>query len=205
VAEWSAIATRIAASEERAAAPAVTLVHVAMFEVLNFIEPRYASQYFVHPAAPLNLSQPAAVAAAAHFMLVELYPHRKGELDELLRRTENRSAEVQGRALAMNLYALRSGVLDEETPVPASALSWNAIVAELAAARRLSLLETARLHALVSTTVIRAYTDHRHACTACVADTAVHTILEAEFGSAPAGHEIGKSALAQWTVLDALP
>jgi hypothetical protein len=214
VAEWNSIATQIAASEERPSVPAahaVTMVHVAMFEVLNFIEHRYASQYFVHPAAPLNLSRPAAVAAAAHFMLVEFYPHKKAELDEMLRGslaaipagTEARSAGIQGRALAMNLYALRSLVLDEDAPAPDSALSWNRIVAELAAARGLSLIETARLHALVSTTVVRAYaTDDRHACTPCVADTAVRTILDAEFGSAQAGREIGNAALAQWTALE---
>ena len=213
VAEWNAIATQIATSEERHSVPpahAVTMVHVAMFEVLNFIEQRYASQYFVHPAAPLNLSRPAAVAAAAHFMLVGFYPHKKRELDEMLRSsltaiaagTQERSAEIQGRALAMNLYALRSLVLDEETPAPNSALSWNPIVADLAAARRLSLIEAARLHALVSTTVIRAYAnDDRHACTPCVADTAVRTILDVEFGSAQAGRDIGNSALARSMLL----
>jgi hypothetical protein len=211
VAEWNALATQIATSEERPTVPpahAVAMVHVAMFEVLNFVERRYASQYFVHPAAPLSLSRPAAVAAAAHFMLVEFYPHKKRELDEMLRASlatlgsETRSSEIQGRALAMNLYALRSLVLDDETRSSNSALSWNPIVAELAAARRLNLIETARLHALVSTTVIRAYAaDGNHACTPCVADTAVHTILDAELGSAQAGREIGQSALAQFDLL----
>ena len=58
-----------------------------------------------------------------------------------------------------------------------------------------------RLHALVSTTVIRAYANDRHACTPCVADTAVRTILEAELGSAQAGTEIGRNALAQFDLL----
>ena len=208
VAEWNAIATRIATAEEGASVPpahAVAMVHVAMFEVLNFIEHRYASPYFVHPAAPLNVSRPAAVAAAAHFMLAEFYPQRKRELDALLKTsvdTHEKSAEIQGRALAMNLYALRSLVLNDETGSAGSTLSWNPIVAQLAAARRLSLIETARLHALVSTTVIRAYAgEGRHACTPCVADTAVRTILDAELGSAQAGTEIGKSALAQFDLL----
>ncbi|HEV8260207.1 MAG TPA: hypothetical protein VGQ19_05550, partial [Burkholderiales bacterium] len=104
------------------------------------------------------------------------------------------------------LYALRSLVLGEETKSLSgpshSALSWNPLVAELAAARGLGLIETARLHSLVSITVLRAYeAESRNACAPCVADTAVRTVLHAEFGSAQAGKEIGKSALTYWMPL----
>jgi hypothetical protein len=218
VAEWNFIATQVAMSEEQPSVQpghALTMVHVAMFEVLNFIDPRYASPYLVHPPGPVNVSRPAAVAAAAHFMLVEFYPDKKPQLDEALRnslaripaRTDNHGGEIQGRALAMNLYALRSLVLGEEIePLsgPAySALSWNPLVAELAAARGLGLIETARVHALVSITVLRTYeAQSRNLCAACVADTAVRTVFDAEFGSAQAGKEIGKSALTYWMPLE---
>jgi hypothetical protein len=221
VAEWNLIATRLAMSEDRpsvASSQALAMVHVTMFEVLNFIERRYASQYFVQPAAPVEVSRPAAVAAAAHFMLVEFYPHRKPALDDMLRASLARippgssglsSGEIQGRALAANLYALRAQIVGGETRpngTPHGALSWNPVIAEIAAARRLGLIETARLHALVSTTVLRAYgAEPRHACTPCVADTAVHTVLSAELGSPPAGARIGKGALAQWAPLEADP
>ena len=222
VAEWNLIATQVAMSEEQPSVPpghAVAMVHVAMFEVLNFIDRRYASPYLVHPPGPLKVSRSAAVAAAAHFMLVEFYPDKKQLLDEALRtslaripaRTDNRGGEIQGRALAMNLYALRSLVLGEETKSLSgpshSALSWNPLVAELAAARGLGLIETARLHALVSITVMRAYEAalplaSRSACLPCVADAAVRTVLDAEFGAARGGMEIGKRALTQWMPLE---
>jgi hypothetical protein len=117
VAEWNLIAIQVAMSEEQASVQpghAVTMVHVAMFEVLNFIERRFASPYLVHP-----------------------HPHKKQLLDETLdaslartpASTETRAAEIQGRALAMNLYALRDLILGEHTkPLNAQShgvLSWN--------------------------------------------------------------------------------
>lgn len=149
VVEWNRIASRIAASEQ-----ALAMVNIAMFEVLNFIEGRYESAYLVRPAEPLRISQPAAVASAAHFTLAELYPEHKALLDGLLasslaripEQADKRGGEIQGRSLAMNLYALRGLILDGEVAIPRG--------------RAQGLLETARLHALLSTTALRIHAEN---------------------------------------------
>ena len=51
----------------------VALVAIAMFDALNAITPRYTA-YRAEPPAPQGPSPDAAAAAAAHYMLVRLYP-----------------------------------------------------------------------------------------------------------------------------------
>jgi hypothetical protein len=58
----------------------VALVDVAMFDALNAIEPRYAP-YRVQLSASPETSRDAAAAAAAHYLLVRLYPEQVQELD----------------------------------------------------------------------------------------------------------------------------
>ena len=61
----------------------IAMVHIAMFEALNSIEPRYApyrKQFTVAPGA----SRDAAAAAAAHHILVREYPDQAKELDKAL-------------------------------------------------------------------------------------------------------------------------
>src|SRR5258705_8862741 len=113
--EWSLIATRTVTQSGQGpaqAARAMTMVHVAMFEALNFIEARYVSRRLVVPPQPLRMAGAAVAAAAAHQTLVALYPDEKRLLDDLLRATlekipqnQNReSAVIQGRYLAINVY-----------------------------------------------------------------------------------------------------
>jgi len=54
-------------------ARSAAIVHVAMFEAVNAIEPRYRSYKVLMPASP-GASLEAAVAAAAHVAMTRLYP-----------------------------------------------------------------------------------------------------------------------------------
>jgi hypothetical protein len=80
----------------------IALVHIAMFEALNSIEPRYApyrKQFTVTPGA----SRDAAAAAAAHHILVREYPDQAKELDKALEAAlaavADEQAKVEGARL----------------------------------------------------------------------------------------------------------
>jgi len=170
--ERSLIATRTVTQSGQGpaqAARAMTMVHVAMFEALNFIEARYVSRRLVVPPQPLRMSGAAVAAAAAHQMLVNLYPGEKPQLDGLLRATlakipENQnkeSAVTQGRYLAMNVYVQPVATPPERAAMRAlaseSPLVLNAAASEFVAARGLDLLESARLHLLLSEAISLTY------------------------------------------------
>ena len=57
------------------------IVHTAIFDAYNGIEQRY-EPLFVHPNAPPGASRRAAVIAAAHTVLVGLFPARQAVLDD---------------------------------------------------------------------------------------------------------------------------
>jgi hypothetical protein len=110
---------------------AMAMVHVAMFETLNFIDGRYASR-FVVPSSKLDgLSREAAAAAAAHHVLVDAYPAQKDALDASLKASldtiENRStitgSVTTGKSVASVIYALRrpqpGDARTAESPAPA--------------------------------------------------------------------------------------
>jgi hypothetical protein len=61
----------------------LALVHIAMFDAANAIEPRYTS-YMRLPQAPGGASRDAAAAAAARGVLVLLFPEQRAALDEAL-------------------------------------------------------------------------------------------------------------------------
>jgi hypothetical protein len=64
-------------------ARAVAMVHLAMFEAVNSIGPRY-TPYRVRISAEPGASRDAAAASAAHAVLVRLYPQQAAELDKVL-------------------------------------------------------------------------------------------------------------------------
>src|SRR2546421_1494390 len=91
----------------------VALVAVAMFDALNTITPRYTA-YRVQQAAPAGTSPDAAAAAAAHYLLIHLYPAEAAQLDsafqaELAAIPEN-AHKADGIALGERVAA---GLLDE--------------------------------------------------------------------------------------------
>ena len=59
---------------------AMSMVHVAMFDAINSIEVRY-SPYKVKVAAPAGSSAEAAGVAAAHAVLVKIFPEQKVSFD----------------------------------------------------------------------------------------------------------------------------
>jgi hypothetical protein len=62
----------------------MALVAVAMFDAVNTITPRYAPYRAQSPANP-GSSPDAAAAAAAHYLLVRMYPEQAREFDSLFR------------------------------------------------------------------------------------------------------------------------
>jgi hypothetical protein len=61
----------------------ITMVHLAMFDALNSIEPRY-TPYRVQLQAPGNTSSVAAASAAAHYLMARLYPDQSKDIDAAL-------------------------------------------------------------------------------------------------------------------------
>jgi len=127
VADWNAIALETVTSVEQSAAQAayaMATVHVAMFEVMNFIEGTYPPRFLVKPPAPLGRSGEAAAAAAAHYVLREMHPGRGAALDAALERSlapvrdelEKSAARTWGRHLGANIYAIRSSDKGESPP-----------------------------------------------------------------------------------------
>jgi PAP2 superfamily len=64
-------------------ARAIAMAHLAMFEALNSIEPRY-TPYRARLSADPDASREAAAASAAHAVLVGVYPEQAAELDRAL-------------------------------------------------------------------------------------------------------------------------
>ena len=64
-------------------ARAIAMVHLAMFEAVNSIEPRYM-HYRARLSAEPGASHDAAAASAAHAVLVRVFPEQAAELDKAL-------------------------------------------------------------------------------------------------------------------------
>jgi hypothetical protein len=180
VADWNTIAIETVTALERdtaQAAYAIATVHVAMFEVMNFIEGGYVPRFLVKPPAPFGRSGEAAAAAAAHYVLREMHPGRSAALDSALERSlapvrdeaEKSAARTWGRHLGANIYAVRSSDKGEAPPSlealgasasPATApdsvaklAAMNAAVAAFIESRRLRPIDAARVHAAASMAV----------------------------------------------------
>jgi hypothetical protein len=118
VLEWNTIAQT---SVLAASAPApqqyrsLSIVHTAIFDAVNAIDRRY-TPYAYKAQAPAGTSAPAAVASAAHEVLVRLYPLQQATLDATLRKSLDAIAESPaksdgiklGKTVADQLIALRS-------------------------------------------------------------------------------------------------
>lgn len=86
VSDWGARAVAIGTEKQLANAPltrGLAMMHVAMFEAVNAIERRYRP-YKLDLSADKVTSREAALAAAAHAMLMELFPDQKPALDQAL-------------------------------------------------------------------------------------------------------------------------
>ena len=97
------------------ASRAIAIVHIAMFDAVNAIEPHYKA-YAVHARAPDETSRNAAVAQAAHDTLSALFPSQKPQFAAALMadlqrirdgRAENRGVAL-GKLAAAAILARRS-------------------------------------------------------------------------------------------------
>lgn len=98
-----------------AAARNLAILHTAVFDAVNGIRPRY-SPYAVAPDAPRSVSPEAAAIAAAHAVLVALYPARaatfdalrEAGLDELPDKQRRAQGAAWGEHVAQQILADRS-------------------------------------------------------------------------------------------------
>lgn len=116
--EWSARTDALAIEQRQIPtlhARTLALVHVAMFEAVNAIEPRYQS-YRLKLVTDRRTSPELAAAAAAHAMLTALFPAQQALLDSQLAPVVNAVPEgprraralLLGRKAAEELLALRA-------------------------------------------------------------------------------------------------
>ena len=219
VADWSKIALHtVVSSEQRPAHAAIemAMVHVAMFETMNFVEGAYVPRFVVKPYRPVRVSSKVAAAAAAHYVLAQLHPEHKPALDAALLHSaaaipdaqEKSSALITGRALGGNIYAIWASDLNSAGTggksktsqawtfthgSGANAVAWHWIVGQFIEAQRLSPIQGARLYALVSMALSDVYGGNAQGshkfvsvCGPCAAGAAIQVILESESGSAGA-------------------
>jgi hypothetical protein len=88
---------------------AMAMVHVAMSDAVNSVQPRYTRFVSTAPAAP-NVSAEAAAASAARQILIQLVPAQKSKIDEAYAQSLNAipdgSAKTDGIALGEQVAAL---------------------------------------------------------------------------------------------------
>lgn len=86
--DWNVVATNLAVNQpapvQFQVARAVAMMHVAMFDAVNGLGPRYTPYLGGLPEAPAGASTEAAAAAAAHHVLVRVHPARAAEFDAQL-------------------------------------------------------------------------------------------------------------------------
>jgi PAP2 superfamily protein len=118
VTEWNEITVAAAATGKHGASDAsrtTALVHAAVFDAVNAIEARY-TPYKVRLTAPAGASAEAAAVAAAHTVLVRLYPDQKTALDQASAKSLARVSEgaartdgvAVGQKVAAEMVALRA-------------------------------------------------------------------------------------------------
>src|SRR5882762_6797022 len=97
--DWNAKADAIAAEKQILPAPhshTVSMLHIAMFEAVNAVERRYAP-YKLTLSADRTTSKEAAAAAAAHDVLLAVYPDQKSELGAALAASLSGIAETEAK------------------------------------------------------------------------------------------------------------
>ena len=124
VSDWNMHAVAAAQTARQSpsmAARNMAIVHLAMFEAVNSLEPRYAPYRKLLPAEP-GSSGEAAAAAAAHHALLRLLPEQKKDLDSALQASLANIAEGPSKATGMRLGQLAAeAILAERSTDGASA------------------------------------------------------------------------------------
>jgi hypothetical protein len=102
------------------------IMHAAIYDAVNAIDQRHKPYLVTLPDVPPNASQEAAAAAAAHEVLVALYPAFKDSLDAALQQSLAQIADGKGKtqgiaigvAVADRILALRSNDGANASPIP---------------------------------------------------------------------------------------
>lgn len=116
VTDWGARAVAIGAEKQMPNSRfsrGLAMMHVAMFEAVNAVDRRY-KPYKLDLAADKGASREAAAAAAAHDVLVNLFPDERSKLDQALQASlaaiegdaKNKGVEL-GKKAAAGIIALR--------------------------------------------------------------------------------------------------
>lgn len=188
VADWNALALKTALSSGQDAADVartMAMVHVAMFEVMNFVEGGDTTRFLVRSPGPFARSGEAAAAAAAHHVLRERFPAQEEALNAALERSlaplpderERANDRIWGRHLGANILAVwpseagarapssarhaLSTLAAPGTEALASIAALNANVARFIDATSLKPIHRAKVHALVSMAVWETHGDSR--------------------------------------------
>lgn len=118
ITDWNAKAEAIAVEKRLLPPPnarGMAVLHVAMYEAVNAVEPRYAP-YRLKLTPDRTLSKEAAAAAAAHTVLVALHPDQRAGLDDALKASlatvpdgASKSKAVElGKGVAAEILAWRA-------------------------------------------------------------------------------------------------
>jgi len=102
------------------------IMHAAIYDAVNAIDQSHKPYLVTLPDVPPNASQEAAAAAAAHEVLVTLYPAFKASLDAALQQSLGQIADSKGKtqgiaiglAVADRILALRSNDGANAPPIP---------------------------------------------------------------------------------------
>jgi hypothetical protein len=102
------------------------IMHAAIYDAVNAIDRRHKPYLVTLPDVPPNASEEAAAAAAAHEVLVALYPTFKASLDAALQQSLGQIADNKGKtqgiaiglAVADRILALRSNDGASAPPIP---------------------------------------------------------------------------------------
>jgi len=105
VTDWNSIAldaVTTARELQPTQARSVTMVHVAMFEAINAIEQRYRP-YVVKVSPVPSASREAAAAAAAHAVLMKLYPGQSESFQKALTSSLSQIADDEAKRFGVSL------------------------------------------------------------------------------------------------------
>jgi len=102
------------------------IMHAAIYDAVNAIDGRHKPYLVTVPEVSRNASQEAAAAAAAHEVLVRLYPAFKAQLDVELQQSlasiadgkEKTEGTAIGLSVADRILALRNNDGSDATPIP---------------------------------------------------------------------------------------
>ena len=173
VTDWNEIAGAAAATARQGGTDAsrtTALVHTAIFGAVNAVDPRY-TPYKVKVTAPAGASAEAAAVAAAHAVLVRLYPDQKASLDQAYAKSLERIGN--GSARAADAYvAVFEAKYTFNLWRPITAIRNGDIHGAGA------MMRVADWEPLVDTPLHPEYP-----CAHCITSAAIAAVLEAEFGS----------------------